>query len=262
MKLVIAGLLPIQQSELRQEYGKHADLRFMDNQQDAGSWKRTLQTAVYDRAVLNTRFMSHAQLQAFPREKRIIVNGGLSAMRHELDKLLPEARSAPKTAMAMAFVAAAAPPVEEPVNEPEPTPSEIKDASLPVNARVHNYILSTYASHPTYTTEDLVQKLGGTSTAVNQALFQAHHAGYLDRPKKGFYSPNARTPELANTGTTRKAPTPRRVEQPADKRSPIEHLEEIALSLIGAIEELKKQKLDLSQVGQVELIQELARRNK
>lgn len=85
MNIAICGLLPEQVRFVQQEFPKHS-LRFVDIDAQTGpSMKQAAQGC--DKVILLTNFINHTTQSLVPPSKRILVRGGISKLRAQLNKM-------------------------------------------------------------------------------------------------------------------------------------------------------------------------------
>lgn len=89
-KVAVIGLQQIQQNTIRQEF-PHIDFRMLDNGANATQVRKV--SAACEATVLMTKFISHHTQGGAPRDKRIMVNGGMSDLTRVLKHHFPRSTS-------------------------------------------------------------------------------------------------------------------------------------------------------------------------
>lgn len=263
-KIIVAGLLPVQNQEVARRYGKQFDIRFITTDSSPAAWERAGKSQ-FEHVFLTTKFISHCHQEAFPRDKVIYVNGSLSAMCRELEKHIPLSRrdvlpplppeeekehSAPTTNIMLDFAHRNG-LLEDPVVE---TP-------VPIAHQVFD-LLARRAVGSTLSPKELTKLLGlpdNEVDCVNTAMAKAQTKGYLERASRGVYRITDKTTNVGDIKGTRKQRNPA---VRLDAKDPVLRLEATITNLLELVEMLKKtNKFDITQVSNKVLYAEVARRN-
>lgn len=245
-RLLVAGLLPVQNQQIAKRYGTRADLRFITTDAGPAAWYRAMGRG-FDRVLLAVKFVSHEHEATVPRDKLVRVNGSLTAMCREIEKLVPPEHEQPTI-----------------TEEPPVTPKQ-PDTTKPVYAVVCEAIASRTPG-VTFSVAEFADALGEPKGAVNAALATLAKKGLLDRKSRGSYAANHQSERAPATVTRQKRPkTYKKGKRKPDFVGLYMHIVDTMADLMEDVRLLgqlvpKEPSRDLSEYSERALWKELARR--